>query len=140
VQAWTCQFEKPTPKALINDLDPSVRDLFEDLRRTIIKSVGKKPKLEWLGRTWCWSETVIPNNAGMLISLRLVADPANPRVTMTLSTGFFETYPPSTLPKTLHAGLSSATCIGHQTWCEWTVNSQDKVEGIKQILELVCEH
>jgi len=136
VQAWKCQFEKPTIKELIGELDPETGKLYQDLRQTIVRILNKKPKLEWLGLSWCWCETTTFNDGGMLLAVYLVGDPLNPRIAIMLSTSFFETHPPRTLPKSLHTGLGVATCVGHQTWCEWSVNTQEVVDDIRKVIEL----
>lgn len=136
MQAWKCQFEKPTIKTLIGELDPEARVFFEDLRRSILKLLKKKPKLEWMGMSWCWCETTTLDDGGMLLAVHLVGDPQNARIAITLSTAFFEKHPPSKLPKQLHSGLGVATCVGHQTWCEWPINSQEIIDAVLDVIEL----
>ena len=135
VQAWTCQFEKPTTKSLIDQLEPEEKRLFMDLRRSIVKALGVKPKLEWLGISWRWCEVFSPDG-GLLMGVHLIPDPQNPRVALTLSAAFFENMPPSQLPKCLTAGLSNATAIGHQAWSEWAIDSPDMVEAVVELVTL----
>lgn len=137
VPTWTSQFDKPTIKELIGQLDPEAQVFFKDLRQSLVNTLAKKPKLDWMGVTWHWCEITTLDAGGMLIAVHLVPDPHNPRVGVTLSTAFFEGTPPSKLPKYLHAGLSTATAIGHQTWCEWSIGSQEAVDAIKELLSLV---
>jgi len=136
VQTWKCQFEKPTIKAMIGELDPTVRGLYEDLRNSLLETLGVKPRLEWMGITWNWCETVAIEDGGLLSAVHLIPDPENPRVAIALSTVFFEKYPPSKLPKALHAGLGNATCVGHRSWCEWALSSNEAVDSIQQVIEL----
>lgn len=134
MQAWKCEFEKPTIKGLIGALDPEAGALYQELRRSVLKRVKKKPKLEWMGLTWCWCECTAVDDGGMLGGVYLVCDPANPRVALSLSTAFFEAHPPHTLPKVLHSGFEQATCVGHQTWCEWRISSQELVAGVIEVI------
>ncbi len=133
---WTSQFDKPTIKDLIGQLDPEARGFYKDLRRSLVEILNKKPKLDWMGVTWHWCEITTFDAGDMLIAVHLVPDPLNPRVGVTLSTAFFDSTPPSELPKYLHAGLGTATAIGHQTWCEWAIGSQEAVDAIKELLLL----
>ncbi len=136
MQAWQCEFEKPTVKDLIGALSPEAGALYTELRRAVLKQIKKKPKLEWTGLTWCWCECTHIENGGMLSTIYLVSDPENPRVALALSTTFFDSHPPQTLPKVLHCGFERATCVGHLTWCEWTINSEDLVMGVLELIAL----
>ncbi len=136
VQAWKCEFEKPTIKGLIGALDPESRVLYESLRRAVFKKVKKKPKLEWMGLTWCWCECTHMEDGGLLGGVYLVCDPEHPRVGLALSTAFFESHPPHTLGKALQGGFEQATCVGHRTWCEWAISSQELVDGVLEVIAL----
>ncbi len=136
MQAWKHQFEKPTIKDLIGALDPQTRALYQELRRAVLKELKKKPKLEWMGLSWCWCECTPLEDGGLLSAVYLVSDPANPRVALALSTVFFESHPPHTLPKVLHGGFEQATCVGHRTWCEWAIVSEDLVAGVLEVIAL----
>lgn len=136
VYKWTCQFEKPSFKALLEELDPEVQGLYQDLRKSTINTLKQSPKLEWIGVSWQWCEQTELEPGGMLIAVYLIPDPESPRVALTFSTSFFEHNPPSTLSKLLHAGLSTARTIGHQTWCEWPISSQDQIEAIIETMML----
>ncbi len=136
LQAWTSQFEKPTFKVLQDQLDPEAQVFYKKIRSSIVAALGKKPKLEWMGITWHWCEHTKPDPSGMLQSIHLIPDPQSPRVALTLSTTFFSTNPPSSLPKHLHSGLSTATAIGHQTWCEFPLNSQEAIDSVETLFKL----
>ena len=135
MNAWRCQYEKPSIKTLLSELEPSICPLVEELRRSIAEKLDKKPRIEWMGITWHWCESTTPENAGMLSAVHLVPDPDNPRIALTLSRVFFDDHPPSKLPKPLHSGLSNATCVGHQTWCEWSITNQESKDAILQIID-----
>lgn len=136
VQAWQCQYDKPTLKKLADELSPEDRALYQDLRKSIAGLINAKPKLEWLGLSWCWCELTALDDTSPLIAIHLIPDPQNPRVALTLSTAFFDANPPSKLPKGLHGGLSTATAIGHQSWCEWPIGSQELVQSIQEVIKL----
>lgn len=134
---WKCQFEKPTIKTLIGDLDPEMGKLIQGLRREIVSSLSKKPTLEWLGLTLRWCETTTPADGSKLLTVHVVPDPSMPRVVLTVSTAFFEQHSPADLPRVLHSGLELATTIGHQTWIEFPVQSAEQVTAVEQFIELV---
>jgi len=136
VESWKCQFEKPTIKALIGELEPESGVLINDLRRSILKIVKKKARVEWMGMSWGWCEHTALDKGRMLIGVHVVCDPKNPRVAVTLATSFFEKFPPSVLPKLLHSGLGVASCIGHQTWCEWGIGSQEMSDALVEFIKL----
>jgi hypothetical protein len=136
VNAWNSQFEKPSIGVLVKGLDPEIQSFYQDFRLSMVEILHTKPKIEWMGATLGWSENIVPDEGGLIRSVHLVADPINPRVEIALSKAFFEAHPPSSLPKQLYAGLSTATCIGHQAWCSWSLSSQDNAEAIKQVVEL----
>lgn len=133
---WQCQFEKPTMNRLLKELSGDDRTRFASLRRIVREITHHKPKLEWQGLTWCWSERTLVDEGRFLHEIHLVPDPVNPRVAVTLSTVFFEKHPPNTLPKALYAGLNTATAIGHQCWCEFLVTSDESVEALSELLTL----
>lgn len=75
----------------------------------------------------------------MLEAVYMIPDPLNPRVAITLSTAFFESHPPSMLPKALHNGLSTATCVGHRSWCEWSISTQEASQAVREIIEMAYQ-
>lgn len=136
MKAWRCQFEKPTISVLIKELGDEDQARMTGLRQSIRDITGTKPKLEWQGITWCWSETTPIDPGRNLLEVQFIPDPENPRVGITLSTSFFEKHPPSKLPKSLYPGLTVSTAIGHQSWCEFAVQSDESVEAISELLTL----
>lgn len=132
---WTSQYQQPTIEMLMGEIDPAMRQIFADLRDRVLSTLGRKPRLEWMGITWHWCETLTPAEGGMISTVRLVPDPAAPRVAVTISRRFFELHPPATLPKALLAGLTEAPCIGNQSWCEWRVTSKEMGEAIAELIE-----
>lgn len=135
MNAWRYQYEKPALKTLLNGLEPSVCLLLEELRRSLAEKLDKKPRIEWMGITWHWCESTTPENAGMLSAVYLIPDPDNPRIAITVARAFFDNNPPYKLPKQLHSGLTAATCVGHQTWCEWSITNQESCDAIIQIID-----
>jgi len=136
VNAWTSQYNTPTAKALISELADEARPAYESFRSELVKKLSIKPKLKWTGISTKWCETIELDAGGMLIAVHLVPDPSNQRVAITLSSSFFNANPPSELPKFLHAGLSTATSIGHQSWCEWSIGSQEAHDSILELIGL----
>ncbi|PCI09270.1 hypothetical protein COB72_06800 [bacterium] len=134
--AWKCQFDQPTLASLVKGLDPESRPMYENLRKSIVKIVGTKPKLEWMGLRWRWCELTSLDDTRSLIAVHLIADPENPRVALTLSTAFFDAHPPSKLPKGLHSGFTTAPAIGHRTWCEWPIGNQENADALKEMITL----
>ncbi len=122
--------------SLLGAIDPAAAEHFIAMRRRVLAELGRKPKLEWMGITWRWCETIIPADAGPLSAVYLVPDPGGPRVALTLSRAFFDQHPPAALPRTLHAGLGDATCIGGLTWCEWVVGARETAEAVFQLIAL----
>jgi|GEM_PF-2203851 len=135
VNAWTSQYNMPTAKALIAQLDPEARPLYESFRTALSKQLSTKPKLKWTGLSWKWCEAIELDAGGMLIAVHLVPDPTNIRIAVTLSSSFFQANAPSDLPRHLHSGLSTATSIGHQSWCEWALGSQEAHDSILELIE-----
>jgi uncharacterized protein DUF3788 len=136
VQIWKNQFEKPSLKALSNGLDDDARARYARLKKALVDGLGTKSKLEWMGMSWGWCETIRGRDGGMLIGVHLIASPEQVRAAMTLSTAFFEQYRLETLPRSLHDGISTATCVGHQTWCEWAIGSQEAVDAVIELAML----
>lgn len=136
MNAWTSQYNTPTAKALISELADEARPAYESFRSELVKKLSIKPKLKWTGISTKWCETIELDAGGMLIAVHLVPDPSNQRVAITLSSSFFNANPPSELPKFLHAGLSTATSIGHQSWCEWSIGSQEAHDSILELIGL----
>jgi hypothetical protein len=123
-------------ETLLGDLGEDNRPLVELMRQRTLKLTGKKPKLEWLGMSWNWCETTKFDEKSKLMAVQLIPDPSNPRVALTISTSFFESHPPSKLPKQLHQGLSNATCIGQTSWCECSLSSAESIEAIETVIGL----
>lgn len=136
MKAWRCQFEKPTISSLLSELGDENEARMTGLRQSIRDITGIKPKLDWHGITWCWSETTSMDSSSNLLEVQFIPDPESPRIGLTLSTVFFEKHHPTKLPKSLYPGLTTSTAIGHRSWCEFAVQSDETAQSISELLTL----
>ncbi len=136
MNAWTNQFEHPTRESLIAGLDEDREATYQQMITQFSKLMPSNPSIEWLGVRWRWCNVWTNQTQSWLDTLAIIPDPDGIRIAAKLSTSFFVSHPPSSLPKALHASMSTAVSIGHQTWCEWPMNSQDAISSICTLIEL----
>jgi len=136
MKAWTNQFEQPTQEALIAGFDEERQASYRDIMTQIEQHMPTKPATEWLGARWRWCDVWSNEDQSWLDTLAIIPDPDGIKIAAKFSTAFFASHPPSSLPKSLHTGMSTAVSIGHQTWCEWAMTSQEAISSICTLIDL----
>ncbi|MGV6814526.1 MAG: hypothetical protein ACWA5W_05885 [Phycisphaerales bacterium] len=137
--AWTNQFETPTPRQLIDGLDPERRELYKAMASRLKERMGGKSTPTWLGARWKWCEVWTSKDQSWVDTIALIPNPDSTQIAMKISSAFFTNHAPTSLPKSLHSGFSNAISIGHQCWCEWPIASAESIETLDSLIEMILE-
>lgn len=137
MNSWSLQYQTPTMDVLLGQLKPEYRETLESVRSWLSTNSEQRPKLDYAGIAWHWNErfTFEPTKGGALRCACLIPDPEQPRVAICCDRGFFQTHPPSMIPKALHAGLGDGICIGQLAWCTWGISSVDTAQAMVELLD-----
>lgn len=127
---WEDRFRTPTAAELRGALAPQFHVPFEHARAKLTQIPGASETIRWHG-VWKWTfEYACAGESHGEVFAFLVADPARPRVCISVTDAAMSGMDLRKLSKGVREGLASAPAVDGTRWATWDVTSKSGVDEI----------